>query len=404
MDSSDLWNFFVCGVANIFDKEAIWEHFQYLCGKVSFHCEKYLAATQTGDWVTACSEWTNCGVLIKLSKERFDRDDWLWLTGCYALVWANLCAFHSMDYRLAFLFATLALKARNGVQKVRETLDFKSCVQPTLWKMMYLWASTSGCEEKALDKSLKAFFYVALECSGSVSKLKLQCEKSVINNLRASTSSWEEGLDELLETFLMFTLVHSGDITELKLQCKDFVTNKTESILWELQKSFFHYSNTEECMRWIDEGNKLYEEKYPGKVDYVSKFNKASMFFMTGIYEKGIPVLEEIRDDLETKPWEDNSNNVHPAALYCTLQYAFLIHQMLCMCYEVMILHPGERRISLKMSDHANKEKVKCKALWAQIQSDGILLPSRTLLAQAWEHALNKRYEMYIILVCPLST
>lgn len=397
MDSSDLWNFFVCGVANIFDKEAIWEHFQYLCGKVDVQCEKYLAAAQTGDWVTACSEWSYCRVVIKRSKEMFDRDDWLWLTGCHALVWANLCAFHSMNYRLAFLIATLALKARNGVQKVREALDFKSCVQPTLWKIMYLWASTSGCEEKTLEESLKSFFDDALGYSGSVSELKLQCEESVNNNLRVSTSSWEEEeLDELLKTFLRDVLVHSGDVTELKLQCKNFVTNKSKSVLWELQKSFFHYNNIE-CVRWIDEGNKLYEEKYPGKLDYVSKFNKAAMFFMTGVYEKGIPVLEEIRDDLEMKP---RSN--HPAALYCTLQYAFLIRQMLCMCYELRILHPGERRISLKMIDHANKEKAKCNTLWARIQSDGILLPSKTLLAIAWEHALNKRYEMDIILVCPL--
>jgi hypothetical protein len=38
------------------------------------------------------------------------------------------------------------------------------------------------------------------------------------------------------------------------------------------------------------------------------------------------------------------------------------------------------------------------------MQSDGILLPSRKLLAEAWEHAMNKRYGVYMALVCPLCT
>jgi hypothetical protein len=69
-----------------------------------------------------------------------------------------------------------------------------------------------------------------------------------------------------------------------------------------------------------------------------------------------------------------------------------------------MILQPGERRISQRMNDHANKEKDECKALWAEMQSDGILLPSRSFLAEAWEHAMNKRYGVDIALVCPLCT
>jgi hypothetical protein len=143
MDSSDLSDFFVCGeVANILDKEAIGKHFQNLCGKIGVECKEHLAraqaATQTSDWVVAYSEWTNCGDVIQLSKGVFDRDDWLWLTGCHALVRANLCAFHSMNFRLALLIAILAHKARDAVQNVAEALDFRSYVQPTLWKMMYL--------------------------------------------------------------------------------------------------------------------------------------------------------------------------------------------------------------------------------------------------------------------------
>jgi hypothetical protein len=332
-------------------------------------CKKHLncaqAATRKRNWVVAFSEWTSCGDVIQLSEGEFDRDDWLWLTGCHALVWANLCAFHSMNFGLALRAAIEAWKAHHELQNVREEHDFESYVLPTLWKMMYLWASTSDCEEETLDLDVKALLLDALRRSGDLD----------------------------VKEFLIDALSHSGDVGELKSQCK-FVIKKSESVIWELQKYFFHYSKTGECLGWVSEGINFYKKDYPDKMDYVSKFNEASIYFMLGACENTIRILEEIRDNLESKPWEENATNVHPAARYCTLQYAFLIHQMLCMCYEVMILQPGERRRPLKMIDDAKKEREVCKSLWAQMQSDGILLPSRKRLAEVWEHTMNKRYEV----------
>ncbi len=198
-------------------------------------------------------------------------------------------------------------------------------------------------------------------------------------------------MDECLEALLIYALGHSGDVSELKLQCKEFVMNKSVSVLWEVQKDFFHYGKAGECLRWVHEGNNLYKKKYPGMVDYVSKFNEAFLLFMLGSCENAIEVLEDIRDDLESKPWEANVTNVHPAALCCTLEFAFMVRQMLCMCYEVMILQPSERRRLQEMWDNTNKERDECKSLWAQMQSDGILLPPRKYLAESWEHAMNKR-------------
>ncbi len=192
IDFLGLGNFFVCGeVADIFDKVAIQEHFQNLCAKVGVGCKEHLAhvqaATQTRDWVVAYSEWTSCRDVIVRSEGLLDRDDQRWFSGCHKLVSANLWTFHSMNFGLALTAAIAALKAGAEFQNVPEALDFKFYLLPTLWKVMYLWASTSDCEEEALDPDVKEFLIdVLLHPRDSVSDsevrtLKQQCKEFVIN-------------------------------------------------------------------------------------------------------------------------------------------------------------------------------------------------------------------------------
>jgi len=278
MDFLGLGNFFVCGeVANIFDKVAIREQFQNLCAKVGVECKEHVAraqaATQTRDWVVAYSKRTSCRDVIVRSEGLLDRDDWLWLSGCRALVWANLWAFYRMNFGRALKDAIAACKARDEVQNVPEALDFKFYVLPTLWKVMYLWA-TSDCEEEALDPYVKAFLIDAL------------------GHPRDSVSD--------------------SEVRTLKQQCKEFVINKSESVIWGIQKHYYFYSRIEECLRWAHEGNKLYKKRYPGMLDYVSKFNEAFTLSISGAWEEASKVSEEIRDNLDSKPWKAKVGDGHP--------------------------------------------------------------------------------------------
>jgi hypothetical protein len=154
-------------------------------------------------------------------------------------------------------------------------------------------------------------------------------------------------------------------------------------------------------LRWAHEGNKLYKKRYPGKLDYVSKFNEAFTLFMSGACEEASKVLAEIRDNLDLKPWKAKVTDGHPAALYCNPQYAFLIHQMQCICYKRMTPQPGEGKFEerKKLIELANKERDECQSLLAQRESEGIFLYSRDIekcRAEALEHAVNKKYGEYI--------
>jgi hypothetical protein len=204
MDFLGLGNFSVCGeVDSVFDKVSIQEHFESLCEKVGVECKEHLAraqaATETRDWVVAYSEWSSCRDAILRSEGLLDRDDRPWLLGCLSLVSANLSAFHSMNFGRALTDAIAASKAQDEVQNVSEALDFKSYVLPTLWKVMYLWASTSDCEEEVLYPDVKAFLIDAL------------------GHARDDSES---------------------EVRTLKQQCKEFVINKSESVIWEVQKCF----------------------------------------------------------------------------------------------------------------------------------------------------------------------
>ncbi|CAK9867312.1 unnamed protein product, partial [Sphagnum jensenii] len=333
-----------------------------LCAKVGVECKEHCAraqtATQTREWVVAYSEWTSCRDIIVRSEGLLDRDEWLWLSGCHELVSANLWAFHSMNFGLALAAAIAALKAWAEFKNVPEALDFKFYLLPTLWKVLYLWASTSDCEEETLDPDVKKFVNVLFE----------------INVLLHPRDS-----------------VPDSKMGTLKKRCKKFIINNCESVIWEVQKHYFNNSKTEECLRWAREGNVLYQKKYPDQLDYVSKLNEAATLFMSGACEEVIEVCEKIRDNLESKPWQGNGADVYPAARYCTLEYAFMIRQMLCICYQKMTLKPGHRK--WQMIDNASKEREECESLWAQMQSDENLLPLRKCLAEAGEHAENNRWE-----------
>ncbi|CAM6042277.1 unnamed protein product, partial [Sphagnum compactum] len=255
-----------------------------------------------------------------------------------------------MNFGRALTHAIAASKARDEVQNVLEALDFKSYVEPTLLKVMYLWAE--GCDEEGLDPDVKAF---------------------VIDALRDSVSD-----SEVSRT--------------LKQQCKDFVLDKSESVIWEVQKCF---SRREERLRWARKGNKVYKEKYPGKVDYVSKANEAYTLFLPGTFEEASKVFEEISDSLDLEPWKANVREVDPAARYCTLEYAFFIHQLLCTCYNQMALFQpcGEKDyIGL-----VGQETERFQSLWTQIQlqNENEFSSARERLAEAMKYAPNKWEERY---------
>jgi hypothetical protein len=269
-------------------------------------------------------------------------------------VLANLSAFHSMNFGRALTHAIAASKARDEVQNMLETIDFKSYVEPTLLKVMYLWASTSGCDEEGLGPDVKAFVIDAL------------------GHPRDSVSNFEVS-------------------ERLKQQCKDFVLDKSESVIWKVQKCF---SRREERLRWARIGNKVYEDKYLGKVDYVSKANEAYTLFLRGSFEEASKVFEEISHSLDLEPWKTNVREVDPAARYCTLEYAFFIHQLLYTCYNQLALFPPFGEIYIGF---VSQEKEKLQSLWTQIELENKnkFSSARERLAETMKYAPNK-YGEYI--------
>jgi hypothetical protein len=353
MDLLGLGNYSVYGkVDNVFDDNVIREHFKNLCAKVGLECKQHLAraqaAIQTRDWVVVYSEFTSCRDAIVRPQGLLDGDERPWLLGCHALVSANLSAFHSINFGRALTDAIEASKARDEVQNVPEALDFKSYVERTLLKVMYLWSSTSDCEEEVLGADVKAFLIVALE------------------HPKEDSDSEER---------------------TLKQQCKEFVINKSESVIWEVQKCF---SKTEERLKWARQGREVYEKRYRGKLDYVSRGNEADTLFMSGPLEEASKVLAKISDKLDLEPWKGKFTEADPAAVYCTLQYAFFIHQMLCMCYTQMAVQSGAD----KYIELVNKEI----SLLTQLQVDNEIefSYSRECLAKALEYAANNKYGTYI--------
>ncbi len=355
-------------VPNIFDQVAIWDHFQDLCAKVGVECKEHHAcaeaATQTGDWVVAYSEWTSCKDVIVRSESLLDRDSWLWFLGFHALVGANLCAFYSMNFGLALTAAIAAFKACVEVQNVPEALDFKSYVPPTLWMVMYLWASTSDCEEEALDPDVKAFLIYAL------------------GHPRDSVSD--------------------SEVRTLKEQCKEFVINQFEFVVWDIQRHYFHYSNIEECLRWAREGSKLYKKRYPGKLDYESRFCEAMMLMTSLFWEEASKVLAEIRDNLDSKPWKAKVRDGHPAALYCDPEFADLVNHMLCICYEQMSEEGGRKlKDRERFKELAKEVRDGHQSLQQFLQQRELkAICSSTIIgkcrAEVWEHTVNNKYGEYI--------
>jgi hypothetical protein len=349
---------FVGGVvANIFDKVTIREHFQNLCAKLGVECKEHFAraqtATQTKDWDVACSEWSRCRDIIICSKGLLDGDDSLWLLGCHGLVSANLWAFHSMNYDMALTAAIAALNAWCTFQNMPEALGFQSHLLPTLYQVMYLWASTSDCEEELLDSEVKKFL-------------------------------------------ITYILLHprNPEVRTLKQQCKEFVINKSESIIWEIQKQYFHYWKIEECLRWAREGSRLYQEKHPGKLDYVSKFNEAVILWWLGAREESSKTFEKIKYNFDSEPCKAVSTDDHPAALFCTPAYEYNVHAFQCTCYQHMAIQSGRGKMkTYKLIELVNKEKEKSESLLWQFAGYS---HEDDLLREAFEYAAKNTYDVYM--------
>jgi len=363
----------------IYDEVAIWDHFQDLCAKVGVECKEHAAlaqaAAQAGNWVLACSEWRSCKDVIVRSESlldiypslwllgchaespytQFDRDSRLWFLGFHALVWANLCGFHTMNFGLALTAATAAYWARGQIQNVPEALDFEPYVWRTLLKMMYLWASTSDCEEVALDPYVQG---------------------CLINALGFPRDS-----------------VFESEVRTLKEQCKEFVINRFEFVIWDIRRHYEHSSNLQECLRWAREGSKFYNKRYPGKLDYESKFCEALILMSPLSWEEASKIFEEIRNDLDSKPWEAKGRDVHPAITHLDPEFAGRVNRMLYICYEEMALSDGRKfEDRKKIYELAQQEKVEQPPL-QQSDLDGICLTIvEKCRADVWEHTVNNRY------------
>jgi len=361
-------NVFVCGkVANVLDEVAIREHFQNLCAKVGVRCKEHLAralaATQTRDWFVACSEWRSCKKII-VGSGLSDRGDWLWLSGCLALVWANLWSFYSINLGRALKDAIAAFKAYAKLQSVSEAPDFGIHVLPTLWMAVYLWASTSDCKEEALEPDVKFF---------------------LINHLLRPRDS-----------------ISDSDARTLKQQCEEFVMNKFKYVVWKVQMHYFGYSKTKECLRWAREGNKLYKERYSGKMDYISKYNEGFTLFTSGAFERAKEVCEAIISELDLEPLKGKAMDGHPAAQYCDPQYEFEIHSMLGRCYEQMAVQSGRGKTRTdKLFQLANKETEKCESLLGESELQEEISLALKCRADALEDAANNKYGVSMPYVHP---
>jgi hypothetical protein len=386
MDFLGIGTFFVCSeVSNVFDKVTIWEHFRNLCAKVGVECTEHIAraqeATRKRDWFVACAEWTSCGDVILRSGSLLDRDDRIWLTGCHALESANFSAFYLKNYVRALKDAIAASKAWDEVQNVPEALDFKSYVESTLWKMMYLWASISDGEEEPLDADVKAFLIDIVGHPGDA--------------------------------------VSNSEVRILKQQCEEFVSNKSVSVIWEVQKDYFNYFETNyfECLRWARNGSRLYHGKYPEKLDYVSKLNEAFLLFLSGNPKNASEVFHEIIDNLDSKPWEAKGKDAHPAALCCNPQYVLFVHFYQCQCYWQMAVQPGQGKEKLiDLIAHIDDEEAELSLLaqreFAHIDDEEAEL---SLLAQrayaemfrvqrdrareAFEYAAKNKYSVHTMIL-----
>ncbi|CAM6035378.1 unnamed protein product, partial [Sphagnum compactum] len=113
---------------------------------------------------------------------------------------------------------------------------------------------------------------------------------------------------------------------------------------------------------------------------------------MSGAWEEASKVLEEIRDNLDSKPWTANIRDDHPAALYCSPEYASFIHNMQRICYEQMTPQPGEGKLEdrKKLIELAKKVRDELQSL-QQRELEGICHSTviEKCRAEAWEHAMN---------------
>ncbi|CAM6033020.1 unnamed protein product, partial [Sphagnum compactum] len=269
-----------------------------------------------------------------------------------------------------------------------------------------------------MDSSGLGTFFVGLEVANIIdevtiwehfrilcAKVGAECTKHLDRAQAAThTRDWRDFGEEWTSCGdLIVRSGHTGDsvsdykVTTLKEQCKEFVTNTSESVIWEVQKSYFNYFKTEVCLRWTREGSKLYQGKYPDKLDYVSKLNEALVLCVSAAFAKASEVLEEIIYNLDSKPWIAKATDAHPAARYCNPLYEYLTHRLLCHCYQQMAVLSGRgKKKTNKWIELVNKETAECRSLLAQSGLAKMFSFDCHRVSKALEYAAkNKREEGY---------
>jgi len=257
-----------------------------------------------------------------------------------------------MDFGLALMAVLEVCKASVEVQKpVPETLDFNSYVLPTLWNVMYLWASASDFEWVLWNPDVKAF----------------------------------------LNDALGHPRVSDFEVRSLKEQCKELVINHHEFVVWYIQRHYFFYSNMEECSWWAREGSRLYKEKYPGIMDYESKFSEAMILTTSASWEEASKILEDIRDNLESEPWKEKARDGHPAELYCDPELADLVNRMLFKCYEQTQSEGQKLELAKQLRDEHSSLQQSLRERELDRICSTIIGKCR---AEVWEHTVNNKYDI----------
>jgi hypothetical protein len=345
---------------DVFQQEvAFWNHSQNICARVGDACkechDRAKAALWARDWAAAKAEWERCLNLVRPpSPWPADLVTYYWLLCWVNLLLANLLGFCFKEFRDAFRFAAQSYALL--CYQMPGALDLRRHVWNNYRNLLYLWASEPNCEHMALDPI------------------------------------WVTVVNNTLETIILLrgrprVSVFDSEVKKLRHLSKEFAITENEYFLcWSIQEQYLYYGHMEEILRWAHEGNKLYQKKYPGMLDYISKMNEAIALTTLMDWEKAKKVLDVISNDLDAEPGD------HPAALdRRTPKYSDLIHSMLKRCKQ-------------EMSPKVSKGKVaETKKVTGPVKEYNDIRPEQShktaieelkkLQQQALEHAQNKLEE-----------
>jgi len=302
---------------DVFQQEdAFWNHSQNICARVGVACkechDRARAAIKARDWAAAKAEWERCLDLVRPSSlQAADHESYHWLLCWVNLLLANLLGFCFKEFGDAFTFAAQSyVLIYNQKTSVPGALDLRRHVRDNFRHLIYLWASEPDCEEMVMNPTgvtaLNNFILTMILLHGKPRISVFDCE-----------------------------------VKTRKQLCKEFAITGDEYFLcWSIQEQNLYYGYMEEILRWAREGNKRYQKKYPGMMDYISKMNEAIALTFLMAWEEAKKVLEDISNEFDAEP-ED-----HPAALdRRTPKYSKLIHNMLELCNNTMSPKPCEGRV-----------------------------------------------------------